>query len=121
MLDFTITYDETEKIWYDPAKNQMFNENVSVGEIALFMMRSKNPQEICQISDSENTTLTYGQALTAAICVAQHFRSQNLTVDDVIGIMAPNTTYVMPVVMAAWFNGNAFHAVNHVLEKGEKA
>lgn len=90
MLDFTITYDETEKIWYGPAKNQMFNENVSVGEIALFMMRSKNPQEICQISDSENTTLTYGQALTAAICVAQHFRSQNLTVDDVIGIMALN-------------------------------
>lgn len=119
MFDFTVTYDETEKVWHGATNNQMFNENVSVGEIALFMMRSKNPQEICQVSDSENTTLTYGQAVTAAIRMAQHFRTFWLTADDVIGILAPNTTYVMPVVMAAWFNGNAFHAVNHVLDKGE--
>ncbi|XP_037812606.1 luciferin 4-monooxygenase-like isoform X1 [Lucilia sericata] len=117
MFDFTVKYDEAEKIWHGAKRNQMFNENVSVGEIALFMMRSKNPQEICQISDSENITLTYGQALTTAIRLAQHFKRMQLTVDDVIGILAPNTTYVMPVVMAAWFNGNAFHAVNHVLEK----
>lgn len=119
MFDFTITYDKTEKIWHGAAKNQIFNENLSVGEIALFMMRSKNPQDICQISDSENTNLTYGQALTAAIRMAQHFRKLKLTADDVIGILAPNTTYVMPVVVAAWFNGNAFHAVNYVLEEGK--
>ncbi|XP_065354730.1 uncharacterized protein LOC135949185 [Calliphora vicina] len=89
---------------------------MSVGEVALYIMRGKNPEDVMQISDTQGTTMTYDTALTTAIRIAQHFKKMQLTADDVVGIFAPNTLYVAPVAMAAWFNGTPFQATNCAFE-----
>ncbi|XP_065372072.1 uncharacterized protein LOC135963971 [Calliphora vicina] len=116
MLELKTTYDAEEKLWRGPQKKRLFNDEMSVGEVALYIMRGKNPEDVMQISDTEGTTMTYGTALTTAIRIAQHFKKMQLTADDVVGIFAPNTLYVTPVAVAAWFNGTPFQATNCTFE-----
>lgn len=106
------TYDEEKKLWQGPTKKPLFNPDISIGEVALYMLRSKNPEDIMQISDSEGASMTYGTALTSAIRIAQHFRKWQLGANDVVAIFAPNVLYVAPVAVAAWFNGTPFQATN---------
>ncbi|KAM7360118.1 uncharacterized protein ACRADG_003444 [Cochliomyia hominivorax] len=117
MSDFVTYYDENEKIWRGLKKPKLCDENISVGAVALKMLRSKNPQEIMQICDSENISMTYGTALSSAIKIAKYFNKLRLTGDDVVGIFSPDTTYIMPVALAAWFNGTPFQAIYCKLEK----
>lgn len=116
MLDYPCTYDEEQKIWRSVDREEMFNENISVGQVAHFMMRNKNPDDIMQISDSDGTKLTYGTVLTTAIRLAQHFQKIKLTTEDVVSIYAGNASYVMPVAVAAWFNATPFQPMNPVME-----
>ncbi|XP_065372071.1 uncharacterized protein LOC135963970 [Calliphora vicina] len=116
MYDYLCQYDKVQKLWTSAKRHEFYNENVSAGELAFFVMRNKNPSEIMQISDSEGTVLTYGSALTTAIRIAQHFDRLKLTEDDIVSIFAPNTTYVMPLALAAWFNGTPFQPMNTVME-----
>lgn len=111
MCDYPCTYDDQQKLWRSVDRQEMFNENISAGQVALFMMRNKNPQDVMQISDSEGTT-----ALAAAIRIAQHFEKLQLTTDDVVSIFSTNTTYVMPVALACWFNATPFQPMNPVME-----
>ncbi|XP_037941983.1 4-coumarate--CoA ligase 1-like [Teleopsis dalmanni] len=110
-MELVTVYDKLEKIWSGSGSGRIFDSNKSIGEIAFYMMRSKSPTEICQISDSEDTTLTYGTAITYAIRIAQHFRKLELTQDDIVGIVAPNTTLLMPVAVACWLNCTPFQAI----------
>lgn len=119
MLDYPCYYDEKEKLWYSVERPEMFNENISVGQVAHFMMRNRDPENIMQISDSEGITLKYGAALTAAIRLAQHFEKIGLTTEDVVSIYAGNASYVMPVAVAAWFNATPFQPMNPVMETGK--
>ncbi|KAM7361898.1 uncharacterized protein ACRADG_012762 [Cochliomyia hominivorax] len=112
MRQFVTTYDEKEKLWKGPERKSLFNDNISVGAVALYMMRSKNSEDIMQISDSEGTSMTYGTCLTMAIRVAQHFSKMNLSADDVISIFAPNVLNLTPVALAAWLNGTPFQSTN---------
>ncbi|XP_037809810.1 probable 4-coumarate--CoA ligase 1 [Lucilia sericata] len=116
MYDYLCKYDKDQKLWTSAKRHEFYNENVSAGELAFHNMRNINPSEVMQISDSEGTILTYGSALTSAIRIAQHFETIGLTEDDMVSIFAPNTTYVMPVALAAWFNGTAFQPMNTVME-----
>ncbi|KAI8129278.1 hypothetical protein FF38_14206 [Lucilia cuprina] len=116
MLDYLCNYDKEEKLWTSAKRHGYYNENVSAGELAFNHMRNTNPSEIMQISDSEGTVLTYGSALAAAIRIAQHFEKIGLTEDDIVSIIAPNTTYVMTVALAALFNGTPFQPMNTVIE-----
>lgn len=118
MYDLACQYDKDQKLWTSAKRQELFNDNISAGEIAFFMMSNKNPSEIMQISDSEGTVLSYGTALTTAIRLAQHFDALKLTSDDVVSVFAPNTTYVMPIGVAAWFNSTPFLPMNPVMETG---
>ncbi|XP_037809813.1 4-coumarate--CoA ligase 1-like [Lucilia sericata] len=116
MHDYLCNYDKEKKLWTSAKRHGYYNENVSAGQLAFNRMRNTNPSEVMQISDSEGTVLTYGSALTSAIRIAQHFEKMGLTEDDVVSIIAPNTTYVMPVALAALFNGTPFQPMNTVME-----
>ena len=101
------------------AKQRLYETHVSAGEIALTALRRKNPNDVMQICDSENESLTFGSALKAAIKIARYYRSLKLDGDDVVGIFSPESTYVMPVALAAWFNGTPFQAINCKYELGK--
>ncbi|KAM7346376.1 uncharacterized protein ACRADG_006332 isoform 2-T2 [Cochliomyia hominivorax] len=112
-------YDETAKIWRGWQKEDFRDDSVSVGEWCLRMMRNKSSHEICQISDDDGddtdnqTNLTYHQALANSIHLAKQMRRKwQLTCYDIVGVVATNTKYLMQIILAAWFNGLAFHAIN---------
>lgn len=69
-------------------------------------------ENLLQISDTEGTALTNGEAITFAIRIAQHLKALGLKQDDVVGIAGTNTTYLMPVVLGCLLNGTPFHAVS---------
>ncbi|XP_065363874.1 uncharacterized protein LOC135957124 [Calliphora vicina] len=113
MSKMSTVYDANAKIWQGWQRNdEPLDENVSVGEWALRMMRNKSSNETCQISDPDNANLTYHEALTQAIQLAKQMRKWQLTCYDIIGIVATNSKYLMQIILAAWFNGLAFHAIN---------
>ncbi|XP_037812292.1 4-coumarate--CoA ligase 4-like [Lucilia sericata] len=113
MTKMSTIYDTNTKIWYGwPREEESLDESVSVGEWALRMMRNKSSNEICQISDPDNTHLKYHEALTNAIQLAKQMRKWQLTCYDIIGVVATNSKYLMQIILAAWFNGLAFHAIN---------
>lgn len=63
-------------------------------------------------------TVTFDQAITWAIRIAQIFKKKGLEYPDVIGLTVRNSTYVMPLGVACLLNGTPFHAVNPVMDEG---
>ncbi|KAH8344113.1 hypothetical protein KR084_004598 [Drosophila pseudotakahashii] len=104
-------FDKYTKIWSGPRPANFFDVDCSIGKILFAFMRN-HPSSICQISDTEGTALTNGEAITFAIRIAQQLKALGLKQDDVVGIAGTNTTYLMPVVLGCLLNGTPFHAVS---------
>ena len=105
-----IQFDKYTKIWNGPKATHFFDADCSIGKILYAFMRN-NPKHICQvmalkkkyfsngsvknfliqISDTEGTALTNGEAITFAIRIAQYLKSFGLRQDDVVGIVGANT------------------------------
>lgn len=67
---------------------------------------------LLQISDTEGTALTNGEAISFGIRLAQHFKAMGLRQDDVIGIVGGNSTYLLPLVLGCLLNCTPFHAIS---------
>ncbi|XP_034660961.1 4-coumarate--CoA ligase-like 7 [Drosophila subobscura] len=104
-------FDKYTKIWSGPRPQSFFDADCSIGKILFAFMRN-HPSNLCQISDTEGTALTNGEAITFAIRIAQQLKALGLKQDDVVGVAATNTTYLMPVVLGCLLNGTPFHAVS---------
>lgn len=72
-----------------------------------------------QIDDTNNTKVTAQQAWEWGIRIAQHLRQLKLDENDVIGIVALNTTYVLPAAIGCLFNGTPIHTINPKLDLGK--
>lgn len=62
--------------------------------------------------------MTFDQALTWAIRLAQFFKQKGLGHKDIIGIIAENSTFVMPLAVACLMNGTPFHAADPSYDEG---
>ncbi|XP_065367496.1 luciferin 4-monooxygenase-like [Calliphora vicina] len=110
-------YDKHSKIWSGPKMEPLYNvEHHSVGKILYGQMRNY-PNKVIQIDDVDNKNLTNREALTWAVRIAQHFKKMRLRYDDVVGIAARNTTYLMPVAVACFLNSVPFHAVSPMYDE----
>ncbi|SPP83720.1 4-coumarate--CoA ligase-like 7 [Drosophila guanche] len=104
-------FDKYTKIWSGPRPQSFFDADCSIGKILFAFMRN-HPSNLCQISDTDGTALTNGEAITFAIRIAQQLKALGLKQDDVVGVAGTNTTYLMPVVLGCLLNGTPFHAVS---------
>lgn len=112
----TCSYDKINKIWKSGTAKPNYNLEDSMGKI-LFDRLKKCPDNILQIDDIYNTTNTNSEILTWAIRIAQQLKQMQLKQNDIIGISAKNSTYLLPVVLGCFFNCNTFHAVNPMLDE----
>ncbi|XP_017002676.2 luciferin 4-monooxygenase-like [Drosophila takahashii] len=110
------TYDARERIWSGAKRVATFTDETSLGKVILNVMRNW-PRNVCQISDEDGVEMTFQQAITWAIRIAQILKKKGLQHPDVIGITARNSTYVTPVATACLLNGTPFHAVNPVSDE----
>ncbi|XP_017060839.1 luciferin 4-monooxygenase-like [Drosophila ficusphila] len=106
-----ISYDADHKIWSGDHVKNYFDPHLSIGQIIFEEMR-RHPQLIAQISATENTILTRRELHANSMRVASYMRSLGLLQSDVVGIIGRNTTHMLAVAYACFFNGIAFHSLN---------
>ncbi|XP_017140130.1 4-coumarate--CoA ligase 1 [Drosophila miranda] len=116
MAKLPCSYDAEKRIWKGIQLRCDYKPDTSLGKIIFKNMRNW-PKNVCQISDTEEVEVTFQEALTWAIRIAQQLKKRGLTYTDVIGISAKNTTYVMPTAVGCLFNCTPFQSANPVLEE----
>ncbi|EDW83372.2 uncharacterized protein Dwil_GK22353 [Drosophila willistoni] len=110
------SYDADNKIWNGPGEMDCFNPELSIGQIIHHEMR-RHPNQLAQISDTENTNLTRKELFLNSIRVSTYMRNQGLNQSDIVGIIARNTTHISAVAYACFFNGIPFHSLNIAYEQ----
>ncbi|KAH8320593.1 hypothetical protein KR067_005750, partial [Drosophila pandora] len=113
---FPTTYDARDRIWSGSKRSPIYSEETSLGRVIFKTMRTF-PKNVCQIDDVDGVSVTFDQGISWAIRMAQHFKKRGLKHSDVIGIIARNTTYVMPLGVACLLNATPFHAVNPTMDE----
>ncbi|XP_034473479.1 4-coumarate--CoA ligase 1-like [Drosophila innubila] len=111
-----VTWDSTEKIWSGPPRTSMYNKDTSLGIIVFNTMRNY-PKNVIQISDTDGIVVTNEMAITWAVRIAQQLKKRGLDHQSVVGIVAKNSTYVMPVGVACLLNTTPFHAVSPIFDE----
>lgn len=111
------TYNQVEKTWSGPKKTLLFNPEASVGQVLFTCLRRQHPENVLQINDGEQTQLTSGEVLSMSVKVAKNLQLLDLQQTDVVGIMAYNTTNLMPLCYGLFFIGVPFHAIDCALSK----
>lgn len=109
-------FDPERKVWSGPKKQMVYHPNVSVGQL-LHKNIAAHPKNVQQINDTEKTTLTNEEVLSLSTKVALSLLEMGLTSNDFIGLMAANTTYVMPVVYGSFFVNIPCHPIDATFTK----
>ncbi|XP_053964420.1 uncharacterized protein LOC128867327 [Anastrepha ludens] len=111
MFNFECNYDEKERVWMGAKQPLVYDFNCSVGKI-IFNNLKNFPKNVCQVSDIDGREVTNGELLSWSIRLAQHFKKMGLRHDDVIGIVAKNSTYLSSVAVGCFMNCTPFHTIN---------
>ncbi|SPP84597.1 blast:4-coumarate--CoA ligase 2 [Drosophila guanche] len=106
-----ITFDEKLKVWSGGDRSIYFAPHLSIGEI-IFREMERHPKLIAQISATEKTVLTREEVHLNAMRVASYMRGLGLKQTDIVGLIARNTTHLVAVAYACFFNGMPFHSLN---------
>ncbi|SPP84598.1 blast:Luciferin 4-monooxygenase [Drosophila guanche] len=106
-----ITFDDKLKVWSGGERSNYFAPHLSIGEI-IFREMERHPKLIAQISATEKTVLTRAEVRLNAMRVASYMRGLGLKQTDIVGLIARNTTHLVAVAYACFFNGMPFHSLN---------
>lgn len=63
--------------------------------------------------------VTFGEALTWAIRIAQYFKSKGLGHKDIIGVSMRYSKYSMALGVACLMNATPFHSITNLLDEGK--
>ncbi|XP_011187344.3 uncharacterized protein LOC105215235 [Zeugodacus cucurbitae] len=110
------SYDKKERVWSGANPPSFYDFNCSAGNI-IYRNLKNFPSKVCQVSDIDGRELTNRELLTWSTRLALYFKKIGLRHNDVIGIVAKNSTYTSAVAVGCFMNCTPFHAVNSVLDK----
>ncbi|KAH8317315.1 hypothetical protein KR074_008840, partial [Drosophila pseudoananassae] len=116
MTGLPTTYDSRDRIWSGSKRSSIYKEETSLGKIIFNTMRTF-PKNVFQINDIDGVSVNFEEGILWAIRMAQIFKKRGLKHSDVIGIVAGNSTYVMPLGVACLLNATPFHAVNPTFDE----
>ncbi|XP_020801169.1 4-coumarate--CoA ligase 1-like [Drosophila serrata] len=111
-----VTYSAAERIWSGPPRNSIYKDDTAFG-VVIFQSMKNWPKNICQIWDDEGVAVTFEEALTWAIRIAQFFKRRELNHKNIIGIAAGHSKYLLSLAVACLMNGTPFHAPHSVLDE----
>lgn len=112
-----IQFDEINRTWHSYEKLYDYNENDSIGQILFDALSCTNKSYVIQINATDRTEFTNNQVLSMSSNIALEMQSMGIEQSDVIGIMAFETSYIMPVCFAAFFIGTPFQCIEASLDK----
>uniref|UniRef100_W8AWW8 4-coumarate--CoA ligase-like 7 n=1 Tax=Ceratitis capitata TaxID=7213 RepID=W8AWW8_CERCA len=108
-------YNEKEHVWSGVKWPLLHDFNCSVGNIIYYNLKNF-PNNICQVSDIDGREVSNKELLSWSTRLAVHFKKMGLNHDDVIGIVAKNSTYSSSLAVGCFMNCTPFHAVNSLLD-----
>lgn len=117
MSELRTTYNKVANTWSGPRKTLLFNPEASLGQVLLTCLTRQHPDNVLQINDGEQTQLTSEQVLSLSLKIAFNLQKLDLKQTDIVGIIAPNTTNLMPLCYGMLFIGVPFHAIDYELSK----
>lgn len=113
-------FDPANKIWSGPHSRPVFHPDISVGQ-TIHMNLFTNPKNVLLINDTEGIEFTSEAVLLMSTRVAIHLMQKGVSQKDVIGVIARNTSYVLPVCYGVMFLGVPFHPLDICFEKEDIA
>ncbi|XP_013097606.2 uncharacterized protein LOC106080688 [Stomoxys calcitrans] len=103
-------YDAEQKIWRGPQRKDIYNAEVTLGEV-IYEVLKKNPQKIIHIQDVTGERLTCEQLLNYAEALSRSLLKLGLKSGDVIGLYANNWTHVTTLMLASFLCGTPVNAL----------
>lgn len=120
MYPLTATYyDAQQKLWFGPQRKELYNEIITLGEVA-FLELSKHPKKVIQINDSTGEKLTAEEFLDHTTALAKNFLRMGLKPHDVVGVYAHNSTHIATVMLASYLCGTPVNSLYPGFDKGNK-
>lgn len=113
---FATKFGADNKVWSGPKTRPMYHPDTSLGQI-IHMNLFSNPKNVLQINDTEGIQLTNEAILLLSTRVAINLMQRGVTQNDIVGIIAGNTSYVLPVCYGILFVGAPFHPLDVSFEK----
>ncbi|KAL5278064.1 hypothetical protein ACFFRR_002985 [Megaselia abdita] len=112
-MEFTrkTIFDPIRKIWKGPKESQIYDRDASFGQIVYSRMLT-SPNNVIQINDSEKTRFTNSEVIQMSSRIALSLMKKGLKQSDFVGIMAGNTSYVLPLVFGCYFAGIPFNPLD---------
>ncbi|XP_061386668.1 luciferin 4-monooxygenase-like [Musca vetustissima] len=111
MYPLTATYyDPEEKIWSGPQRKDLYNKDITLGEV-IFDVLSKWPEKTIQIHDVSGEKLTGQQLLDHSRILSKNLMKLGLRKGDVIGLVASNWTHVTTLMLSSFLCGTPVNAL----------
>lgn len=98
------SYDSETKILSGIQLEPFYHQNLTAGQAALHYLQ-REPSKICQVNYDDGTEISAGEMAKLGLRIAKNLTKEGFKLNDVIGLVAKNTTYVAPLVLASLLCG----------------
>lgn len=110
-------YDVDQKIWHGPRRKDLYNSQITLGEV-IYEVLSQYPEKIIQIHDVSGEKFTAKELLHNAESLSKNLLRLGLNVGDTIGLYASNWTHVTTIMLASFLCGTPVNALYPGFDKG---
>lgn len=104
-------YNAETKIWSGRKVEPIYNPNASLGKI-LYRNLQLNPNNIIQINHTENVEFTSQQVFLLSKRISISLIEKDISHSDIVGIIATNTSIVLPLCYGCLFIGAKIHPLD---------
>jgi 4-coumarate--CoA ligase len=92
-------FDPIEKVWSGPTQDSIYNENLSVGQLILEVLKL-TPERITQIFADNGSEMSCYEMRSRTIKIAHYLMQKGYKQHDIVGIMCANSENLAPIVIA---------------------
>lgn len=97
-----------------------YDHFVTAGQFALHYLQ-RDPSKIVQVNYDDGVAVSAGEMAKLGLRIAKNLLKEGLKFGDVIGLVAKNTTYVAPLVLASLIVGTPCSTLDPSFEISEIA
>lgn len=97
-----------------------YHQNVTAGQLALHYLQ-RDPNKIIQVCCDDGVEISAGEMAKLSLRIAKNLLMEGLKFKDVIGVVAKNSTYVAPLVLASLLIGTPCNTLDPMFDDREIA
>lgn len=118
MFRTSTTFDPKTKYWSGIQTMDIFNNQITIGQILLYST-TNNPNKVIQISDDTGVCLTNNDIRVRSIQAAQFFQKLGFKEGDIVGFVARNSDNLAPLMIGAFLCGIIVNGISPTFKKDE--